>query len=149
MADMAKIHEQARASVERRRAASADIETRVAVVVDAMPSTMLRRVLRLYVEEVGYLGDHMPGERENTKRFACSGASYHRCSFSLAHQQGCEAIGGDGTLVDGYPEARSCAANCDESAPEETWCQVAGFGCPTCAMVDELLGVLAAIEMPS
>lgn len=144
---MVKISEEAAARVERRMAASVEISDRVAAVVDSMPPTMLRKVLRLYLDEVGYLGDHMPDERENTKRFACSGETWHRCSFSLAHQQGCKAIGGDGVLVAPLGDAaRSCEADCDESAPEESWCQCSGFECPTCAMVDELLGLLAAIE---
>lgn len=150
MADMDTIREQVAVKRARRAAATAALDERLEKVIGDMPASMLRRVLRLYVDEIGYLGDHMPDERENTKRFACSGETYHRCSFGLAHQQGCKAIGGDGSLVGAdLKHARSCEADCDASAPDEPWCQNAGFDCPTCAMVDELLGLLAAIELPA
>lgn len=131
--------------VDRWMKQSDDIEARVLVALDTLPADAVRAVAKLYVENVGYLGEHLPHEREHAKRFACTGNSYHGCSYGIAHQQGCKAIGGDGNLVgSAYENARSCAADCDASAPDEPWCHCSGFDCPDCAMVDNLLGLLEA-----
>lgn len=132
-----------RATVARRMRASEDISARVLGALDALPLDDLRALARLYVDETGYLGEHLPGERENVAPFACSGETYHFCSFSTQHDPGCLAAGGDGKMTGRFENARSCAADCGE-VDAEPWCHCSGFDCATCEMVDKLLGLLEA-----
>lgn len=131
-----------REACERRWRHSEEIQDRIAAAIDNLPVEQLRELARLYVGEVGYLGEHFPEEREDVAPFACSGKTYHYCSFSAVHDPGCPAVGGDGNLT--RPKnATPCAPDCGET-DARPWCQFAGFDCETCAMVDRLLGILEA-----
>lgn len=138
-----------RETINRRMQQSDEIQARSLTAIDSLSVEALRELARLYVEEVGYLGDHMPNEREHAKRFPCTGEAYHRCSYMLPHRQGCKAIGGDGNLVGAEEHARSCEATCESDATDEPWCHCNGFDCPDCAMVDELLALLDREGVPA
>jgi hypothetical protein len=85
----------------------------------------------------------MPSERTDVAPFACSGDTYHYCSFTSLHDPGCRAVGGSGELTNGYEQARSCEPDCGETEAQP-WCNSSGFDCRTCEMVDKLLGLLDA-----
>lgn len=141
-------HAEFRADIARRDRQSTEISDRVIAAARSLPVEGLRAILRLYVDEVGYLGEHHPSERENVTRFPCSNETYHRCSFTGRHDPSCKAAGGDGDVsANGYKSARSCEANCETAGTDEPWCHCSGFDCWTCDMVDSLLGLLAAHEV--
>lgn len=143
MSDQETIVTAARETVDRQMRQSDELQARVAAAIDALPLEALRELARLYNDEVGYLGQHLPNERESVAPYACSGKTYHYCSFSSRHDPGCPAVGGDGTLSNRFKNATPCAPDCGET-DAEPWCQNHGFDCPTCEMVDRLLGLLEA-----
>lgn len=125
--------------VERWMRQSGEISDRVVAAIDVLPADKVREIAKLYAENVGYLGDHFPTEREGIAPFACSGNTYHYCSFMAVHDPGCPAVGGDGSLArDG---GRPCTPECGET-DERPWCHVNGFDCPDCEFVDKLLAIL-------
>lgn len=140
---MPEVSDEIRELVDRRMRQSDEIQERVAAAIDSLPLEALRDLARLYVNEVGYLGEHFPHEREDVAPFACSGETYHYCSFTAQHDPGCPAVGGDGILAGRFERAKPCAPECGETAPRP-WCSNAGFDCPTCEMVDGVLGLLEA-----
>lgn len=147
MSDVSEeIRERVAAKMDRLDRNQRALDERVYRLIGVLSVDDLRRLATIFYDELGNIAEHLPEEREGVKRFACTGNSYHGCSYRTPHQQGCKAIGGDGNLVGAYPNARSCEPDCDESAPEEPWCQACGFDCPGCEMVDQLLGLLAAHE---
>ena len=81
----AKISKEVAEKVERRWRASAEISDRVSAAIDVLPPLALGKILRLYVDEVDYLGEHLPGERENVTAHPCSDETWHFCSFSSMH----------------------------------------------------------------
>lgn len=138
-----EISDSVRETIARRDRAGDDLDKRVVAALDVLPIEELRVLARLYVDECGYLGEHTPGERESVAPFACSGETYHYCSFSTEHDPGCPAVGGDGKLSDRFQHSKPCAPDCGET-DAEPWCSCSGFECPTCEMVDRLLGLLEA-----
>lgn len=118
------------------------ITAQLAAALDTADADTVREIARLLLEEVTYLGEHMPEERESVAPFACSGATYHYCSFSTHHAPGCRAAGGDGELPS---PASSCEPDCG-TTDAEPWCHCSGFDCATCDIVDKLLGILARLS---
>lgn len=137
------VSDSVREARERRWRQSDELQERVAAVIDTLPVEALRELARLYNDEVGYLGEHLPNERESVAPFACSGKTYHYCSFSTQHDPGCPAAGGDGKLAGRFQHARPCAPDCRET-DAQPWCHCSGLDCGTCEMVDRLLGLLEA-----
>lgn len=144
MSDQA-IREEVGKKIARRQRQGDDLQARIIAATEKLPVQALRDIIGLYNDEVGYLGEHFPRERENVSPFACSNETYHYCSFSTQHDPGCPAVGGDGTLTDRFEHSKPCAPDCGEIAAEP-WCHCAGFDCATCEMVDKLLGLLEANE---
>lgn len=135
--------------VERWMNQSDEINDRVLAALDVLPLDAVREIAKLYVDITGYLGEHMPQEREDVAPFACSGKTYHYCSFTTEHDPGCPAAGGDGKLRGPHKDGgRPCAADCGET-DAKPWCHCSGFDCPDCEMVDNLLGILAAAGVPA
>lgn len=141
-----EIREKVRVEMERRDAHGDAIDERVLAAIEVLPVAALRELARLYVGEVGYLGEHHPDEREGgVKRFPCSDQGWHLCSFGGRHDPRCRAVGGDGDVSANGESAQSCAWDCDEAAATgQQWCHCNGFDCPTCGMLDGLLALLAA-----
>ena len=124
-----------------------DDEAKAALaVLDRANEDQLRRIARVMLEECGYLDQHNPPQGSHQfGRFPCSEDTYHLCSFTLRHDPGCRAAGGNGDVsANGYAHARSCEPDCAEGEPE-AWCNVAGFDCPTCETLTELRAVVAEI----
>lgn len=137
--------ESVREEVDRQWRQGEEMQARVAAAIDVLPLEALRDLARLYAAEVRYLGDHFPQGRRNVRKFPCTNDSYHGCSFTGRHDPGCKAIGGDGDVsANGFKHARSCEADCEAAGTDEPWCNCSGFDCPTCEMVDRLLGLLVA-----
>lgn len=105
---------------ERRDAAGDELNEKLSVALDTLPGGVVKEIARQLLAEVNYLGDHMPFTRKtDVPRWTCSGNSYH--------VPPCGNFGIKG----------SC-----EPLPQEVWCEVAGFGCDTCELVDRLLAIL-------
>lgn len=121
--------------------AAASINDQVLAVLDRLDRPTLERVARLFLENVNYLDQHAPEKREAVAPFACSGQTYHYCSFTTQHDPGCPAVGGDGKLSERFEHARPCAPDCGETEAE-SWCNASGFDCPECALVNALRAVL-------
>lgn len=112
-------------------------------VLERMTEDQLRRTVQLYLDEVGYLGDHDPPEGdEKYGKFPCTGQTWHRCSGGNEHDPRCRAVGGKGLRR--RNRQVSCAKTC-EAGPPEAWCQNSGFDCWTCKFILDVREVIAEV----
>jgi hypothetical protein len=130
---------------ERKATRKADGWATVADVIAAIPKLdreTLERVATLLAEQASYLDEHNPNGTEVIAPNACSGDTYHLCSFSGRHTDWC-------ALRQEPPEgeratARLCPENCGTSEAPEPWCYCSGFDCEDCETVRELHEIVKA-----
>lgn len=91
--------------------------------LDRLDRPTLERVARLFIEECGYLHEHEPADRELFEKYSCSSRNWCTASY--------------GGKCDG-----------GHTVTSEPWCDISGFDCPECELVDELRAIAAEVTVP-